>query len=279
MSSSVPIPNKCDIPEKVDLSQCLSGENAHLTEPLPSSLVPTKPVRNFYHRIRSLAQCSDEECGQRIHLITMQGNEIRMMDTPSGACNITLTTADASQALRLDQMNKISWMTSQNHHFIMADNGHYTAGVGESSASTKYLDPNDLNKSTYQLLMTEKKHKLWMADTDTYPRIHAYTSKGHEVLLLDSSPDTPAGKIQITTYDKKMQIIMDVEKGNLMINNLHSEGTIKMYSAGKIELHAEKSIDILSKGGVSTTGNTSISKEGILPTVKSDLVVAGGGTQ
>lgn len=254
--------------------KCLEGEGQHLTESLPDSLVPTKPISNYYHRMKSEPQCDDDNCGQRLQFVTMQGHEIRMMDSPSGACNITLTTSDASQSLRLDQMNKITWLTSQNHHFIMADAGHTTSHIGERSTKVKYADANNPGASTYQLLMTEKKHKIWLADTETHQRIHACTIKGNEMLLLDASPDNPKGKIQVTTYDKKMQVVMDMDSGDIQITNNNTDsGSIKMYAHGKIELYAKDNISLTSEKAVSLSSDVPVPPGSIMPTVKSNLEI------
>lgn len=262
-----PQPSPCPPGIRRCIRICLEDEDLHLQESLPMSEVPTIPVIDYEwpnHRIRNIPHCQDEICGQRIQIITMQGHEIRMMDDPSEASNISLTTSDASQHLRLDEMNMMTWMTSKKHHFLMVDQGHATASAGLESARIKYIDPNDhkdkLNTSSYMLLQTEQKHNFWMADTPEYPRIHASTIKGHEVLMLDESPEHPKGKIQITTHDKLMQIVMDVDSGDILINNFNKNGTggntrmnsekytgsIRIYSVGDIELHAEKNIGLFA---------------------------------
>jgi len=236
---------------------CQPDEHIHLHEDLPTDLIPSKPIGDGNHRIFSNPQCVDGICGQRISLTTMQGHEIRMMDMPSGVNNIAITTSDATQHIRLDELNKISWYTSANHHMIYADKGHEKAAFEAGSA--QYLDPNVaqhkfFNNSTYQLIMTEKKHKIWLSDSSLCPRIHLSTTSGHELLLLDHDQGVDAtmmvenkGKIQITTNDKLMQITMDVEKGEISIQNHNltgsgQTGSIKMFAAENIEFHAEGEI-------------------------------------
>lgn len=252
---------------------CIEG-TTNLDASLPSDFVPYSTTANGFHRIVQQPQCNDENCGQRIQVITMQGHEISMMDTPSGASRIQLTTSDATKHINLDEANKIMWFTSGNHKMIFADDGHDTA-VG-SSTDVKYVDPNQMVGSTYQLIQTEKQQKIWLADSADCPRIHAHTTKGHEVLLLDKSVDAPKGKIQVTTYDKTMQFIMDLDSGNIHINNMNTSGaggettnaapgSIRMYAVGEIELHAELGVGIFSNkdimmgapsGGIIGTDNS-----------------------
>ena len=203
-------------------------------------------MANGYHRIVQQPQCNDAGCGQRIQVITMQGHEISMMDTPSGASRIQLTTSDATKHINLDELNKIMWFTSGNHKMIFADDGHDNT-IG-SSTDVKYVDPNQMVGSTYQLIQTEKKQKIWLADSPNCPRIHAHTTKGHELLLLDKSEGSPQGKIQVTTYDKMMQFVMDIDSGDIEINNL--KGGIKMSALLNIELHTPEMIMMHGELGI-----------------------------
>ena len=278
-------PTDCSAATTKNTKLCLDEETKHLIDPLPIDGTPSKPVSKDNvtrpsHRITCQPWCNDYECGQRIQLITMQGHEIRMMDEISEASNISLTTSDGSQQLRLDELNKITWLTSSKHHIILSDSDHVESGGSNESAKYKYVDPNKLSSdnidiknyndrdntdyhyddfddengqnegyempyssnaskydaSSYILLQSEKKHKLWLADTETHPRIHARTIEGHEILLLDKSPENPGGKIQITTKNNKMQILMDLDSKDMHIVN--REGSIKLYAKNDIELNS-----------------------------------------
>jgi len=278
-------PTNCDLGGSNScIKTCLDKETEHLIEYLPVDEKPSRPVitdndkPSSSHRITMQPYCNDLECGQRIQIITMEGHEIRMMDALSEASNISLTTSDGSQQLRLDEMNKISWLTSNKHHIILSDADHANSGTGNESAKIKYVDPNSsdrsnsnnsefnnlpdssrYNASSYILLQSEKKHNLWLADTDSHPRIHAKTIDGHEILLLDKSPETPNGKIQITTKDSKMQILMNLDTNDISIVNL--EGDIRFYSKEDIKFFAEDSIKFYAEEAInffiSENANTS----------------------
>lgn len=276
-------PTDCEKGSQSNIKNCLDKETIHLLDALPIDGVPSKPIttdddkQTGSHKLTMQPECNDHICGQRIQLITMQGHEIRMMDEISEASNISLTTSDGSQQLRLDEMNKITVLTSAKHHFILSDSTHVSSGVGNTSAEIKYVDPNSRNYDTvdikssndfdstdyhydnfdtpsyympysesaskyelssYMLLQTEKKHKLWLADTESHPRIHASTIDGHELLLLDKSPESPNGKIQLTTKNKNMQIIMDLDSKDMYIVN--NEGSIYFYAKDEIEFHQNR---------------------------------------
>jgi len=167
------------------------------------------------------------------------------MDTPSGASRIMLTTSDNQQHINMDELNKMMWFSSGNHKMIFADAGH-DAPSDAPSGQTKYVDPNQLDGSTYQLLQTENKHQIWLADSPSCSRIHTHTIKGHEVLLLDGHKATSKdGKIQITTHDKLMQIVMDVTTGDVEINNLNPEGDPAVGGkGGKVKIYAQMGVEI-----------------------------------
>ena len=139
------------------------------------------------------------------------------------------------------------WLASQKHHMLFVD--EMTAPYLIDCNSTlrdKLVDPNQGPAgSTYQLIQTEEYQKIWLADSPNSRRIHMHTTKGHEVLLLDNDKGLGAsmGKIQITTHDKLMQITMDVDNGDITIQNHNvKNGDIKLYAKGNIKLDAEKQI-------------------------------------
>jgi hypothetical protein len=133
----------------------------------------------------------------------------------------------------------------------------------------RLLDPNQGDKSSFQLIQTGGEQKIWLADSVDCPRIHMHSTDGHEVLLLDHdkgklsiSPTPHKGKIQITTSDKQMQITMDVENGDITIQNHNTQGkgnkgdisiyakhNIKLHAENIIEMRADKGYDIQSKKG------------------------------
>jgi len=72
----------------------------------PIDMSPVPPQANNNHRIIQLPQDFGDGGGQRTQIITMQGHEIIMLDSPSGRSKIQITTSDGSQQLILDEMNK-----------------------------------------------------------------------------------------------------------------------------------------------------------------------------
>jgi hypothetical protein len=162
------------------------------------------------------------------------------------------------------------WLASQKHHMLFVD-WMFSPYLIDSDGKERHrlLDPNQGDKSTFQLIQTGNEQKIWMADSENCPRIHIHSTDGHEFLLLDHdngkksiSPTPHQGKIQITTSDKQMQITMDVENGDISIQNhnmsgkgktgdisLYAKHNIKLHSENVIEMRADKGYDIQSKNG------------------------------
>lgn len=159
------------------------------------------------------------------------------------------------------------WFASQKHHMLFVDNMVSPHLIDDKGVERhRLVDPNQKDGSTYQLIQTESYQKIWLADSPDCPRIHAHTTTGHEVLLLDHdkgtssiSPTPNQGKIQITTNDKQMQITMDVESGDISIQNHNLAGTgsggkpltgdISIYAANNLLLHADNMIQMRANLG------------------------------
>lgn len=143
----------------------------------------------------------------------------------------------------MPDLYNVMWNASEKHHHIFCDHQAAPYLIDDQGAERhRLLDPNQLCGSTYQLIQTEKYQKIWLSDSPLCPRIHAHTTDGHELLLLDHdmgvasiSPTPHKGKIQITTSDKQMQITLDVESGNLTIQN-HNPGGLDIYSLGDLSI-------------------------------------------
>ena len=200
------------------------------------------------------------------------------------------------------------WFASQKHHMLFVDEMTAPYLIDCNGVERdKLVDPNQGPVgSTYQLIQTEKYQKIWLADSPNSRRIHMHTTKGHEVLLLDNDKDlaAPLGKIQITTYDKLMQITMDVDNGDITIQNHNLSGAgaggkpftgdISIFAANNILLHAQNMIqmradlgyDIQSSDGSYNVVACGISHstpcgaphipETIRPTVLTDIITTPG---
>lgn len=159
------------------------------------------------------------------------------------------------------------WLASQKHHIVFTDNMVAPYLIDDKGAERhRMLDPNQLDLSSYQLIQTELYQKIWLADSPKCPRIHLHTTDSHELLLLDhdygeaSISTVPhKGRIQLTTSDKLMQIIMDVEAGDITIQNHNlggsgahgkaNTGDISLYAANDILLHAKNMIEMRADAG------------------------------
>lgn len=199
------------------------------------------------------------------------------------------------------------WLASQTHHMVFCDTMQAPFLIDDKGKERhKLVDPNQGSMSSYQLIQTEKYQKIWLADSPNTPRIHVHSTDGHELLLLDHdkgkagiSPIPHKGKIQITTSDKQMQITMDVEKGDITIQNHNMAGIgktgdisifakhdIKIHAENMIEMRADKGYDIQAKDGnwdmhvcninnVSSCGDPAI-PEIIRPTVLTNIETTEG---
>ncbi len=137
------------------------------------------------------------------------------------------------------------WIASQKHHMLFVDHMQAPYLIDDKGAERhRMTDPNQLSGASYQLIQTEKYQKIWLADSPECPRIHIHTTTGHELLLLDTGK---GNKIQLTTNDKKMQIVLDVESGTLTIQN-HT-GDINLFSAKNITLDAKEMIQMRADKG------------------------------
>jgi len=202
----------------------------------------------------------------------------------------------------MPDLYEVMWMASQKHHMIFCDHQATPWLIDDQGAERhRLVDPNQMSGSTYQLIQTELYQKIWLADSPLCPRIHLDTTTGHEVLLLDhdqgvagTSPTPNKGKIQITTNDKLMQITLDVESGNLTIQN-HNPGGLDIYSLGNLSiktngemaLEADLGFKVNSSDGmwVETTNQNITNSDGpggpaaptiILPSVLKDIDVTEG---
>lgn len=154
------------------------------------------------------------------------------------------------------------WLASQKHHMLFVDHMQPPYLIDDKGAERhRLVDPNQKALSSFQLIQTEKYQKIWLADSPKTPRIHIHTTDSHEMLFLDHdygeagiSPTPHKGKIQITTSDKQMQITMDVENGDITIQNHNlggkgKTGDISVYAAHDIKLHAKNMIEMRADAG------------------------------
>lgn len=206
----------------------------------------------------------------------------------------------------MPDLYEVMWFASQKHHMLFCDHQQTPYLIDDKGAERhRLLDPNQLCFSSYQLIQTELYQKIWLSDSPLCPRIHAHTTDGHELLLLDHdmgvasiSPTPHKGKIQLTTSDKLMQITMDVENGDITIQNHNlggkgydspdpqsgtpRSGNIKLYAAqdiileakNKIWMRADLGFEVTSEGGmwnqdvVDTNFNCDLAAQGpFTPTV------------
>lgn len=204
------------------------------------------------------------------------------------------------------------WLASQRHHMLFVDNMQSPYLIDDKGSERhKLLDPNQKDGSTYQLIQTGGYQKIWLADSNLCPRIHMHSTSGHELLLLDHdqgvagiSPTQNKGKVQLTTNDKQMQITMDVENGDITIQNHNlggkgKTGDIKLFAANNIQLDAKNQIwmsadlgfNVTSANGpwnqdiVATNFNCGLAEQGpfspvidesIRPTVLTDIETSEG---
>jgi len=190
---------------------------------------------------------SDIDKDEKVLINSHRGKHIYMEDSAPG-------TYDAM------------WFASQKHHMLFVDFMAAPYLIDDKGVERhRMLDPNQIDASSYQLIQTEKYQKIWLADSPLCPRIHAHTTSGHELLLLDHDqgvvghmPAANKGKIQLTTNDKQMQITMDVENGDITIQNHNlggkgKTGDIKLFAAGNIKLEAQKQIHLWADLGMEVT--------------------------
>src|SRR5574344_299930 len=194
------------------------------------------------------------------------------------------------------------WLASEKHHMIFCDAMQAPFLIDDKGAERhKLVDPNQGNGSTYQLLQTNGKQKIWLADSPLTPRIHLHSANGHEILLLDHdmgkagcSPTPGKGKIQITTADKLMQIVLDVENGDITLQNHNlggkspNTGNIKLFAAkdiildakNKIFMSADLGFNVTSASGpwnqdiVDTNFNCDLAEQGPFAPVVDDVIRA-----
>ena len=143
----------------------------------------------------------------------------------------------------------------------------------------KLVDPNQKAMSSFQLIQSGGYQKIWLCDSQKTPRIHMHSTDGHEVLLLDHdygtvgcSPTPHKGKIQITTSDKQMQISLDVENGDITIQNHNMggksphTGDIKLFAAHDIRLEAKNQIWLWADMGFEVTSASGAWNQDIVDT-------------
>lgn len=244
---------------------------------------------------------------RRAMLSTKKGHQLVMSDIDKD--EKILLNSHRGKHIYMEDSDKehydVMWMASQKHHMIYCDTQFSPYLIDDNNVERdRLLDPNQMCGSSYQLIQTEKKQKIWLADSPLAPRIHLHTNGGiggHELLLLDhdmgvanTSPTPDKGKVQITTSDKLMQITLDVESGNLTIQN-HNPGGLDIYSLGDLSiktnglmsLEADLGFKINSSDGMwieNTNQNitNSDAPEGpaaptaILPSVLSDIDTTSG---
>ena len=171
------------------------------------------------------------------------------------------------------------WLASQKHHIVFVDHMKAPYLIDDKGKERhRMLDPNQKCLSSFLLHQTGKAQKIWMSDSEKCPRIHLHTTDGHELLLLDHdkgtagiSPTPHKGRIQLTTSDKKQQIIMDVENGDITIQNHNlsgkgKTGNIKLFAANNILFHAKNKIEMRADKGYdiqSSNGSYSVAACGI----------------
>lgn len=180
---------------------------------------------------------SDIDKDEKILFNSHRGKHIYMEDSAPGAYNTM-------------------WLASEKHHMVFCDQMQAPFLIDDKGAERhKLVDPNQGNNSSYQLIQTEKYQKIWLADSPLAPRIHMESTNGHELLLLDHdngksgcSPTPNKGKIQLTTADKKMQIVIDQESGKIIIQN-HNPGGLDIYSKGDLSLKTEGSMILEANNG------------------------------
>lgn len=209
---------------------------------------------------------------RRAMLSTKKGHQLVMSDIDHDE-KIILSSHKGKFIYMEDGMPdlyNVMWLASQKHHHIFCDNQAAPYLIDDQGKERhKLLDPNQKCGSTYQLMQTEKYQKIWLADSPLCPRIHIHSTDGHELLLLDhdmgisgSSPTPHKGKVQITTSDKKMQITLDVENGDISIQNHNMSGKgktgdisifakhdIKLHAENMIQMRADKGFDIQAEDG------------------------------
>ncbi len=180
---------------------------------------------------------SDIDKDEKILLNSYRGKHIYMEDSAPAAYNAM-------------------WFASEKHHMIFCDHMQAPFLIDDKGSERhKLVDPNQGNASSFQLIQTEKNQKLWLADSPLAPRIHMESNSGHELLLLDHdmgkagcSPTPGKGKIQFTTADKKMQIVLDQESGKITIQN-HNPAGLEIYSKGDLSLKTEGSMILEANNG------------------------------
>ena len=251
---------------------------------------------------------------RRAMLSTKKGHQLTMSDIDLDE-KIILNSYRGKYLYMEDGMPwlyNVMWLASEKHHIVFCDHQLSPYLIDSNGAERhRLLDPNQRDLSSYLLIQTEKYQKIWLTDSPESQRIHIHTISGHEMLFLDHdskilkiSPPKNKGKIQITTNDKKMQIVMDVLHGDITIMNHNlggdssggraNTGDISLYAAhdillhadNKIEMRANKGYDIQSSDGpysvvACSIGTSSVcgapsKKEPVRPTVLTDIETTEG---
>jgi hypothetical protein len=192
---------------------------------------------------------SDIDKDEKILLNSQRGKQLYMEDSAPGKYDVM-------------------WLASQNHHMLFVDSMKAPFLTNDKGKERhRLVDPNQKDGSSFQLIQTAKYQKIWLADSDKTPRIHMHSASGHEVLLLDHdkgvsgcSPTPNKGKIQITTGDKMMQISLDVENGDISIQNHNlggkgNSGDITLFAANNIKLKAKNQIWLWADNGFEVTSS------------------------
>lgn len=178
---------------------------------------------------------SDIDKDEKIQMNSHRGKHIYMEDGQPGSYNAM-------------------WIASEKHHIVFCDWMAPPFLINDKGASRdKLTDQNQPGEAggDYLLLQTGGAHKIWLADSGNCPRIQIKTTAGHEIVLVDKDTGTvgcvgPPGKIQITTADGLMQILMDIESGDMVFMNNCKAGNIRMWAKGKIDIEAKDQIKIHS---------------------------------
>ncbi len=218
---------------------------------------------------------------RRAMLSTMKGHQLVMSDVDKD--EKVLLNSHRGKHIYMEDSDPghydAMWFASQKHHMLFVD--HMLAPYlidDKGTLRDKLLDPNQLCLSSYQLIQTEKYQKIWLADSPDCPRIHIHTTDGHELLLLDHdkgvagiSPTPHQGKIQITTSDKLMQITMDVENGDITIQNHNlggkgKTGDVKIFAAHDIKLEALNQIHLWADMGMEVTSANGMWNQDVVDT-------------
>ena len=235
------------------------GSERYLQDKIPNtSFGPSVVLRmKVQYWIQDLGNPYDPEAqhfniGHYIVLSNTQYKRRLMLSTKKGH-QFVMSDIDKDEKVLLNSMKgkyiymedsdpnyNVMWLASELHHIVFVDNMMKPYLLDDKGAERhRICDPNWKDLSSFLLFKTNGGHRMWFADTQKYPRIHIKSTDGHEVLLIDAHEfDHSYRKIQITTANNKMQIVMDEKSKKIEIINV-DEGGIKFSSKGNIEFQTK----------------------------------------